>query len=202
MLCICVQRCLHEWLREGSSVRSVEVVSSVWQDRAEELLSASQLVALVSTASSSKHGLTHNCSISISARLWDLKIFSSFPTSRSVIGSSSQPKCTDKQALGTDIQQDTAPMAAGMEQRENIFFILTPTLGHPKPTETLGVPFPWKCSRPGCTELGAWESRRCPCLWQGWDEMSFKVLPTQTSLWFYEMHTTDIIAALNGTIWE
>ena len=34
-------------------------------------------------------------------------------------------------------------------------------------TEQLGLPLdPWKCPRPGWMELGAWDSGRCPCLWQ------------------------------------
>jgi len=39
------------------------------------------------------------------------------------------------------------------------------------------IPTPWKCSRPGCTNLWAtWSGRRRPCPWQGdWNWVIYKV---------------------------
>ena len=43
--------------------------------------------------------------------------------------------------------------------------------------EQLWLPLdPWQCPRPGWSGLGAaWDKGRCPCPWQGWDWMGFKV---------------------------
>lgn len=127
-LCIRVQMCLHEWLREGSFLRSVEVLSSLWWGRDEGLVSASQLMALVSTAYSSKHGLTHNCSIPTSARLWDLKIFTQnlqlFPHQQ-VWEQQLAKVCWQRSTRHRHPAQHSSH--GSRNGTENIFFILTPT---------------------------------------------------------------------------
>lgn len=72
--------------------------------------------------------------------------------------------------------------ARGLKQRGTAgSTVLLPALESPSPlqehpsTQGTSFPAPGKGSRPGWTGLGALLWQKCPCPWQGWDKMGFKV---------------------------
>ena len=66
----------------------------------------------------------------------------------------------NREGLGWDIGKELFPVRVGRAGTEQQWLPLDP----------------WQCPRPGWTGLGAaWDSRRCPCPWQGWHWMILKV---------------------------